>query len=248
MITVELHATDGLDRREVEAARREIARLDRYTRRSPDVAHLTLRPVRPGATNRYEADASLLVAGRMLAAHGFGRSPGEAAELAALQLRRQLRRIVGSRLALRNERLPRWPEIHPEVRRKPPGERAIVACRTYADRPLGTLEGVSDLIDDAEVFYLFPHARTREDVVVFWRDDARIGLLFPPGSALADEPDPVVPLASRYSSPLPLADACSEMDALDHRFLYFIAAEDERGKVLYLRRDGDYGLVVPRDR
>ena len=34
------------------------------------------------------------------------------------------------------------------------------------------------------------------------------------------------------------------MDLVDHRFLYFGDADDEgRGKVLYLRRDGDYGLV-----
>jgi hypothetical protein len=32
---------------------------------------------------------------------------------------------------------------------------------------------------------------------------------------------------------------------LNHRFLYFIDAGDGRGKVLYLRHDGDYGLVEP---
>ena len=34
-------------------------------------------------------------------------------------------------------------------------------------------------------------------------------------------------------------------DAPNHRFLYFIDAADGRGKVLYLRHDGDYGLVEP---
>jgi putative sigma-54 modulation protein len=87
--------------------------------------------------------------------------------------------------------------------------------------------------------------RTNEDVVVFWRDDGRIGLLFPPGSVLADENDVVVPMPSRYSDPLTLAAARSEMDVLNHRFLYYIDAEDERGRVLYLRTDGDYGLVEP---
>jgi len=33
--------------------------------------------------------------------------------------------------------------------------------------------------------------------------------------------------------------------AVYHRFLYFIDADDERGKVLYVRLDGDYGLVEP---
>jgi hypothetical protein len=35
------------------------------------------------------------------------------------------------------------------------------------------------------------------------------------------------------------------MDMLNHRFLYYLDAEDERGRVLYLRFDGDYGLVEP---
>jgi hypothetical protein len=32
---------------------------------------------------------------------------------------------------------------------------------------------------------------------------------------------------------------------LNHRFLYFIDAADGRGKLLYLRQDGDYGPVEP---
>jgi hypothetical protein len=35
------------------------------------------------------------------------------------------------------------------------------------------------------------------------------------------------------------------MDWLNHRFLYFIDSGDGRGKVIYLRHDGDYGLVEP---
>jgi hypothetical protein len=55
--------------------------------------------------------------------------------------------------------------------------------------------------------------------------------------------DFVVSEPSRYSEPISLADARSEMDVLDHRFVYFIALEDQHGKALCLRHDGDYGLV-----
>ena len=41
--------------------------------------------------------------------------------------------------------------------------------------------------------------------------------------------------------PFTLDEPRTEMDLLNHRFLYFIDAEDGRGKVLYLRHDGDYG-------
>ena len=81
---------------------------------------------------------------------------------------------------------------------------------------------------------------------MYRRDDGRIGLIHPPGSVLADESDDVV-LAepSRYSEPLTLEQARAEMDVVNHRFLYYIDAADDRGRVLYLRHDGDYGLVEP---
>ena len=111
--------------------------------------------------------------------------------------------------------------------------------------PLGTLDAIDSLLSMDLEFMLFVHARTHEDVVVHLQDDGQFGLLFPEGSPLADEGDIVVPRPSRYPGPLTLSAARTEMDFLDHRFLYFIDAEDRRGKVIYLRHDGDYGLVEP---
>lgn len=50
---------------------------------------------------------------------------------------------------------------------------------------------------------------------------------------------------SRYSEPVALDDAISEMDALNHRFLFFTDRATRRGAVLYLRYDGHYGLIEP---
>ena len=102
------------------------------------------------------------------------------------------------------------------------------------------------MLDLDEEFHLFVHVRTGEDVVVHWRDDGRVGLIHPRGSVLADESDDiVVPEASRFSDPLTLDAVKAEMDLVNQRFLYFIDAADGRGKVIYLRHDGDYGLVEP---
>jgi hypothetical protein len=171
-----------------------------------------------------------------------------------VRLRRQLRRARDAEVALRDE--PRTirkaledleadGQHRPEASLKPPEERRIVHRRSYVDEPMGTMQAAAELLDlDAE-FLLFRHVRTDEDVVVYRRDDGRLGLLHPPGSVLADENDVVVPKASRYPGPLTLEAARTEMDFLNHRFLYFIDAADGRGKVLYLRHDGDYGLVEP---
>jgi ribosome-associated translation inhibitor RaiA len=258
VIDVEVRVPARVPRRQVEAARRRIASLDRFTDEPLVGARLTLR--REGSAQRpYVADVDVRYEGRVLAAHARGHSAAEAADEAAEALRRQLRRIVGAEVALRNE--PRaieaalrtlWPDDddRPPIRLKPPAEREIVARRTYADEPKPTLTAIADMLQDAEDFNLFVHVRTGEDVVVHWRDAGHLALLFPPGSALAEEADLVEAQPSWFSEPLPFATARQQMDVLNERavgtrFLYFIDAGDGRGKVIYLRLDGDYGLVEP---
>jgi hypothetical protein len=210
---------------------------------APDLpgARLTVRPDSPHSPRPWQATARVMYEGRPLAAHASGRSEDEAAELATERLRRQVRRVRDSEVALRNE--PWREEDRPQPSPKPPEQRRIIPRRTYPPIPLSTVEAVRELLDLDVEFVLFRHARTGEDVVVHRLANGEIGLLFPQGSALADEDDIVVPEPSRYSEPLPFEEARTEMDVLNHRFLYFIDAADGRGKVIYLRHDGDYGLV-----
>jgi ribosome-associated translation inhibitor RaiA len=240
---------------ELAAMREQVASLDRYTDEPILGARLTLRSG-PGRTkNRYVADAHVVIAGRVLAAHVAAPNPREATEAAVERLRRQLRRVVGAEVARRNEPdnirkaiadLEPDSSHRPKAGLKPPEEREIVRRRTYAAQPEATLEAVSEMLDLDEEFHLFVHIRTREDAVVHWREDRRVGLIHPRGSELADESnDTVVAEESWYSEPVPLDTVKSEMDVANPRFLYFTDAADGRGKVIYLRHDGDYGLVEP---
>jgi ribosome-associated translation inhibitor RaiA len=254
-VEVEVTAADEAPRGELEAARRRIASLAEYTDEPLLGARLTLRRLGNPATKRpWVADASVLVNGRLLAAHAIGPTAVKAADEVADRLRRQLRRVVGAEVAQRNEPAAIRAalealgpdDVHrPEARRKPPEQRRIVHRKVYGDDVEPTLSAVADLLDLDHEFHLFRHERTGEDVVVYRRDDGRIGLIHPPGSALADENDVVVTEPSRYSSPMTLEAARAEMDIVNHRFLYFVDADDGRGKVLYLRHDGDYGAVEP---
>jgi ribosome-associated translation inhibitor RaiA len=252
--SIDLAVEGSIPAAEIEAARREIEKLSRYVDEPPVSIRVTLRFEARASKRRYIADADLRYQGRRLAAHATGESAVHAAEEVAERLRRQLRRVAGKDVALRNEPrvirdalagLPLLREHRPQARLKPPELRKIVHRRTYTSLPLSTLEAANELLDIDAEFLLFRHARTGEDVVVYRRDDGRIGLLHPPGSKLADENDVVVPEESRYSEPITFEQARTEMDFLNHRFLYFVDAEDGRGKVIYLRHDGDYGLVEP---
>jgi ribosome-associated translation inhibitor RaiA len=257
VIDVDFTAGEDVSRQQAEDARQRFASIDRYVDGRPLTgARLTVRRTQGRKASRpFVADAHVVFDGRVLAAHAAGASPLEAVDAVTDRLRRQLRRVVDADVAMRNE--PRVLEAglealqhdaryRPEAGLKAPEEREIIRRFAYVDVSLSTLEAVADLLDLDVEFYLFRHVRTGEEVVVYRRDDGRIGLLHPPGSPLADENDVVVPQESRYPEPISLNAAREEMDVVNHRFLYFVDAEDGRGKVLYLRHDGDYGLVEHR--
>jgi ribosome-associated translation inhibitor RaiA len=247
---VDIAASDDIPPTQVDAARRRLETLGRYTK-APLAVRLALRRAGHGAI---VADASTTFAGRVLAAHVTGPAADAAAEAVAERLRRQLRRVVDADVARRNEPATILEALHDlgphplhPVNAKPPEERQLVRRHTFSDHPEATLEAIADLIDLDEEFHLFVHVRTGEDVVVHRREDRRFGLLHPRGSRLADEADDLVaPEPSRYSEPISLDTARAEMDVVVHRFVYFLDADDGRGKVLYMRQDGDYGLVEPR--
>jgi ribosome-associated translation inhibitor RaiA len=245
---------EGIPRDEIDAARERVAALARFVDDPPESVRVTVRHMNPGSRRPYVADADAGYDGRSLAAHAAAPSPLEAVDEVTDRLRRQLRRVVGADVALRNE--PRTIERaledldpdrgnRPEAELKPPEEREIVYYRTYADKPLWTEDAVAELLDRDLEFLLFRHAETDEDVVVYRRDDGRIGLIHPQGSALASKEQLAVSEPTRYSEPLTVDRARAEMDMVNHRFLYFVDGDDGRGKVLYLRHDGDYGLVEP---
>jgi len=241
------------------------ARQDEVRRRLEELRHYVDEPVlavrlvlrdhashaRPAS---WVADASAVLNGRLLAAHATGPDAVAATDRVVERLARQLRRSAGTEVAQRNEprviakaiaRLSADARDRPVARRKPPELRDLIRTRTLAPMPEDTFDAAADLLDLDLQFLLFTHVRTGEDVVVHRRDDGRLGLLHPPGSPLAGENSVVVAEPSRYPEPIPIERARGEMDALDHRFIYFVDAEDGRGKVIYQRHDGNYGLVEP---
>jgi ribosome-associated translation inhibitor RaiA len=235
------------------AVRERLGSLER-TAGPVESARVTIRRVLPQAKRPYIADATVRFHGRLLAAHTAGRTSEEAAEAAAARLRQQVRRVVDADVARREDPLAVQAALgvlapnrrhRPEAALKPPAQRRIVHLRTAPERAQATIEAAAQLLDLDLEFLLFRHVRTGEDVVVHRREDGRLGLLVPRGSALTDENDIVMAEESRYATPLHLDEARTEMDARDDRFLFFVDAADGRGKVLYLRHDGDYGLVEP---
>lgn len=60
---------------------------------------------------------------------------------------------------------------------------------------------------------------------------------------LEEEMDEVVRTKSIYLEPMSLDDAITRMDALGHSFFLYLDEEDEEISVVYVRRDGGYGVI-----
>lgn len=71
-----------------------------------------------------------------------------------------------------------------------------------------------------------------------------------PAPAFEDEVEPerapeIVRIKRHVLRPMSPEDAAIQMDALGHSFFVFRNADTEDVNVLYLRHDGDYGLIEP---
>jgi ribosome-associated translation inhibitor RaiA len=136
-----------------------------------------------------------------------------------------------------------WTPPRPPRSWRPAGERQVVRRKSFALEPMDALEAAADMSALDHDFYLFHDIDTDADSVVYRRDDGRLAVIAPRDVAPPD--DDVLREPSRYSGPLTLAEAVSQMDELNHRFLFFTDAATGRGAVLYLRYDGHYGLIEP---
>jgi hypothetical protein len=112
--------------------------------------------------------------------------------------------------------------------------------------PTSVADAAADLVDLDQEFRLFRHDASGEWLLLQRREDDRIGVMHPPWMPLPDVAgDVLVVEPVRHAEPLTLEQAAAELDASGERFLDFVDAADGRPKVLYLRHDGDYGLVEP---
>ena len=256
--TVALHAPDDLPDATAAAVRERMASLQRFTDEPLLSARLTLRrPQTHAARSRWVADASILLDGRLLAAHATGPSAMASADEVVERLRRQIRRAASAEIARRNE--PRTivraaRDLRNELGHRPsaevlptrPGDRRLVHRIARRPLPVSLADAAADLVDRDWEFRLFLEQDTGEWLFLHRRDDDRLGLMHPRWVPVPDVVEDVMVVEPmRFPDPLTLDEAQDALEQLGERYLYFVDAADGRPKVLYLRHDGDLGLMEP---
>ena len=214
-------------------------------------ARLELRqdhdPVRPSI-----AKAELDCNGRLVRAHVAASTPREAADLLDTRLRQSIDKLArhGRDARLRHRDGESWhhgdvPTRRPDYFPRPAEECEVVVRKSFALAAQSVDEAVADLEMLDHDFFLFRDATNEVDCVVHRTADGY--------EIHCAGPVPVEPVAAPVqpnSEPVPrlsLDDAEALLDESDARYVFFVDDEGGRGRVLYRRYDGHYGLIVAAD-
>lgn len=219
----------------VEYARAKVARVVDHTDQHVLRASVVLsQAADPAVARPVHAEASLDLGGRFVRAHAAAGEPLGAVDLLEHRLRENL---LQQRLRQRtrhrttgNSGEGSWrhgdlPTVRPDYYPRPPEEREVLRRKTFAVVPLTPDEAAfeMDLLDHD--FYLFVERSSGQDAVVSRVDGGY-----------------------RVSTERPLLteqEAIERLVVSGEPFLLHTDPESGRGRVLYLRYDGHYGLITP---
>jgi ribosome-associated translation inhibitor RaiA len=127
---------------------------------------------------------------------------------------------------------------------RPKEEREIIRRKTFAVRP----ESIEDALVDLEAldheFFLFVNDETGEENVVA-RDEHGYTLLQRTRTPDAIDRVGVELRPGQAPVEMQLGDACDVLDETDQPFVFYIDSAVGRGRVVYRRYDGHYGLIMP---
>ena len=255
MVEVDVTLRGDVSAEVLEYARERIGTVDRLIDDPITHARVVLsQESNPRIERGARAEAEIELNGPIIRASVADIEPMGAINQLAQRLERQLRTWVDRRTDIarrgRERAAGEWrdaqfSDARPRHFERPPEQREILRRKTFAAVPLTPAEAADEMEFLDHDFYLFSDAETGADAVAYHRDDERLGVIGPSGIGWSGETDGIVHEESRMSGPTRLEDAVAEMNALDHRFMYFVDAETERGNVIYLRYDGHYGLIGP---
>ncbi|MFZ5869300.1 MAG: ribosome hibernation promotion factor [Actinomycetota bacterium] len=234
-----------------EYARNKIAHVTRLVTRPVRTVHVVVtRRGDPAIAKPFHVEVTMDVARRLVRAVGDGPRPREAVDVVVERLERQIVRITE-----RWQDRSRWiglPEAGEWRKGMLPTHRQRVFPRAVEDREVVRRKSFAvdrQTVDEAAFdmeavghdFYLFVDATSGRDALVHRRDDGAYGVMGLPDRA--DLPPGVVP----EPGPALLDDGTARrrLDDGGEPFVFYVDAETRRGRVVYRRYDGHYGVITP---
>jgi len=249
-IDVAVHVVGVVGRDDREYALEKLRHAARLAPGRVLFARLELReeadPARPRPS---VAKAELDCSGRLVRAHVAAPTPREAVDLLEQRLRQSLERVAhrtkDSRARHRDGES--WhhgdaPTRRPAYFPRHTDDREVVVRKSFALEAQSVDEAIADLELLDHDFFLFRDVSNEVDCVVARRLDGYD--LWCAGDVPTE---PIAGPVTHHDEPVPhcsLDDAEALLDETDAAFVFFVDPAAGRGRVLYRRYDGHYGLIV----
>ena len=212
----------------------------------------------PAAANAFTAQANVDLNGTLIRVQVAAPTPGEALAQLSEKLRHAAERAAArwkDRAARMSAQAPHaWrhifePSQRPSYSPRPPEERRVMRHKSFG---LGTCTADEAAFDMDELdydFFLFTELGSGQDSVLYRTGPDSYGL-----AQLAPKPGRVTPgavtlaISDQPAAELTEAEAVSRLNLSGEPFLFFREPGGQRrGRVLYRRYDGHYGLIGPAD-
>ena len=196
------------------------------------------------------------VNGRLVRAHMAAATMFEAIDLLESRLRQRLDRVAhyeeAKRLRHRGDDEHVWRHAdatppRPSYFPRPVEDRQVVRHKSFSPGESTPDEAAADLELLDHDFYLFTNIETGEDNVLVRLPDAEYELIEPTPTCSLEEQAAVIRRSPLRPAAMSIEDAVDLLNLGDERFVFFIDLDRRRGRVLYRRYDGHYGLIVPAD-
>jgi ribosomal subunit interface protein len=250
-VPVEVTSRGEVPESTVGYARTKVEHVVRFAHEPVLNAHVVLTEAHDPAVERWaRAEASLNVNGTPVRAHAIASDMLGAVDLLEGRLQTSL-----VQHADRNRTRHRWIGVAAEhewrhgdlpSRRephfpRPPEQREVIRRKTFALEPMTPDEAAFDMDMLGHDFYLFTDLRSGKDAMVYRAGEGRFAVL---GEAVPEgESAPLVMMAGAAPT-LSEDEAISRLGLTGDPYLFYLDADSHRGRVLYLRYDGHYGLIT----
>lgn len=210
----------------------------------------------PAATNPYLAQANVDLNGHLLRVQVAAPTPGGALAQLEKKLRHAGERAHArwkDRVSRRSSAVPgEWRHSFEPAQRasyypRPPDDRRVVQHKTFGLGVSTADEAAFDMDALDYDFYLFTELGSGQDSVLS-RDTGggyRLAQLNPSPDLVVEGAVPLA-ISERPAAELTEAEAVSRLNLSGEPFLFFCPPDSHRrGRVLYRRYDGHYGLIAP---
>lgn len=204
----------------------------------------------PAMERRARAEASLDVNGTQLRAHAIASNMTGAVDLLEQKLRENLvqqqerERTRHRWIGVATEHQWRHGDL-PTVRKdhfpRPPAEREVVRRKTFALAPMTPDEAAYEMGVLGHDFYLFTDSESGKEAVVYRDGNGGFAIR---GEAVPGGESASLVEVTGSAPTLSENEAITRLELSGEPFVFYLDPEDGRGRLLYMRYDGHYGLIT----